>query len=275
MTTDAVSRFETAALTHPGKLRASNEDSFLNQTASGLWAVADGMGGHQRGDFASQSVIDALRQIEPQHSAANLLAQCETCVAAVNERLAKAAAEQQTTIGTTLVLLLTFGRHYACIWTGDSRVYLVRQGQIAMVSHDHTEVQNLVDLGVMSMSESRASPMRNIVTRALGVSERAELELAQGQIQDKDAFLLCSDGLTEHVFDEELCAIITSRSCEEACHLLVNLALERGGTDNVTAIVIRYHESEQGRTKTVGLDWAEGVRGGLAYELDESDRSAR
>lgn len=240
MSQHAPSRFETAASTHPGLVRQENEDACLDDAASGVWAVADGMGGHQAGQFASRTVIEALRRIGPQTSAARLLERCGACVVEAHAELLGAAAERRTTIGTTLAALLVHDVHYACVWAGDSRVYLIRSGTIVLVSHDHTEVQDLVDQGVITEEERRTSPRRNVITRAIGVTSEPELEIKQGILAPGHTFLLCSDGLTNHVDDDEILAMLLARSAEDACHAMIGLAIERGGTDNVTAVVVRF-----------------------------------
>lgn len=234
------SRFESAAMTHPGKVREANEDSHLTRDAAGIWAVADGMGGHACGDVASRMMVDALLAVAPPGSAAELLSACEAAVVDVNERLIAMASARNAVIGTTLVMLLSFGVDYACVWSGDSRIYRVRDRKIAMLSRDHTEVQELVDRGILTMEESRASPLRNIVTRAIGVSPHAELEMARGTLYEGDVFLLCTDGLTNHVSDDELLLNALRHSSQLTCRALVDLALQRGGTDNLTVIVVRY-----------------------------------
>ncbi len=232
--------YETAASTHPGMVRHENEDAYLDDCASGVWAVADGMGGHQAGRLASSTVIEALRRIGPQTSAAWLLERCGACVLEANAELLRTAADRNTTIGTTLAALLVHDVHYACVWAGDSRIYLIRSGSIVLVSHDHTEVQDLVDQGIITEEERRTSPRRNVITRAIGVTTEPELELKQGVLAPGHTFVICSDGLTNHVADEEILGLLLARSAEDACHAMVGLAIERGGTDNVTAVVVRF-----------------------------------
>ena len=233
-------RFLSAAATHPGNVRPINEDSHLVHDAAGIWAVADGMGGHDAGEVASRMLTDALQAVATPGSAAELLAQCEVRVVDVNERLLDIASERGTVIGTTLAMLLSYGSHYACVWSGDSRIYLIRDGRIDMLSHDHTEVQELVDQGILTYEESRISVRRNIITRAIGVAPRAELESVQGTLQAGDVFVLCSDGLTNYVSDDELQSHGESLPSPEACAALIELALARGGSDNVTVIIARY-----------------------------------
>ena len=251
MSQHAPSVFETAASTHPGLVRQQNEDAYLDDVASGVWAVADGMGGHEGGQFASRTVIEALRRIGPQTSAAWLLERCGACVVEANTELLRMAADRQTTIGTTLAALLVHDIHYACVWAGDSRIYLVRSDSIVLVSHDHTEVQDLVDQGIITEEERRTSPRRNVITRAIGVMNEPELEIKQGILAPGHTFLICSDGLTNHVADEEILDMLLGRSAEHACRAMIGLAIERGGTDNVTAVVVRFRGIAESKHGTV------------------------
>jgi protein phosphatase len=237
------SRFETGSATHPGKLRTENEDAFLDNAPIGLWAVADGMGGHDAGQLASTTLIEALGTISPTNSAAELLVQCEARIVETNSHLLRIAAERRTTIGTTLALLLAYGVNYACIWSGDSRIYRIRDGAIARLSRDHTEVQDLVDQGLLTAEEGRVWPRRNVITRAIGVGTEPELEIQQGVLVPDDTFVLCSDGLTTHVHDDEILQHVAYVLPQGASDALVALALDRGGTDNVTVVVVHHAEA--------------------------------
>ncbi len=238
--------YDTGATTHVGNVRERNEDSYLVRPEVGLWAVADGMGGHEAGDLASRTIIDALRLIDPPATAAELLAACETRVALANQRLKEIGKIRGgITIGATLAILLAFEDHYACLWSGDSRVYIIRAGAIRQLSQDHTEVQELVARGAITAEEARTWPRSNIVTRAIGIFEEPELEITSGPLLDGDSFVICSDGLTRHVADVEILARVSSGSAQQACEKLVSLALERGGLDNVTVVVMRYWPSTE------------------------------
>jgi protein phosphatase len=232
--------FETGAITHPGKVRERNEDSYLTRPESGIWAVADGMGGHDSGDLASQTVIEALGTIEHPMSAEDLLERCADQVASANERLKSISSERGVTIGATIAALLTYDGHYACVWSGDSRIYLVRAGQITQLSRDHTEVQELLSQGVITPNEARTWPGRNVITRAIGVFDKPELEVRSGPLQSGDSFVICSDGLTQHVEDAEILRCVGTSVSQQACDRLLELTLERGAVDNVTVIVVRY-----------------------------------
>jgi serine/threonine protein phosphatase PrpC len=238
----AASATISGATTHPGRVRRHNEDHFLVLPESGVWAVADGMGGHEAGALASRTVVDALRSIGAPVSAPDLLARLEDRILRANARLKDHARERggQAIVGSTVAALLVFGRHYACVWSGDSRLYLVRGGRIAQLSRDHTEAQELVDKGVLRADEAKTWPRRNVVTRALGVQDQPELDIDHGALQPGDVFVICSDGLTTHVDDQEILARVTGAEPQAACDALVALALERGGSDNVTVVVIHH-----------------------------------
>ena len=232
--------FETGVSTHRGKVRQENEDSHLLLPNIGLFAVADGMGGHQKGALASSLVTEALHTIGSPASAPDLLARLEDRILRANSQLKAMATEHGIVMGTTLAVLLTYDSHYACVWSGDSRIYLIRGSEIWQVSRDHTEAQELLEQGVLTEQEARTWPRRNVITRAIGVYEEPELELEHGTLERGDLFVLCSDGLTNYVADQEILACVSRHTCQEACDALVELTLERGAADNVTVMAVRF-----------------------------------
>jgi len=237
---DAKSWIEAGAATHVGKVRRQNEDNYLVATRRGLWAVADGMGGHAAGDIASRVVVEELGAIAVPATASELLASCERHIVSANSRLKKLGDERGAVIGTTVAVLLIFDGHYAAVWSGDSRIYRVHQHRIEQISVDHTEVQELISEGRLTPEEARAWPRRNVITRAIGVSDDPELEIKGGALEPGDIFVICSDGLTAHVEDEEIRALASGHPPQRACDLLVDLTLERGAIDNVTVVAVLY-----------------------------------
>lgn len=236
---DALVTFDTGAATHVGKLRRSNEDSFLARPETGLWAVADGMGGHDAGDVASAAVVDALRSIERPASASELLARCEERVASANANLREIARARGAVIGTTVAVLLIYKRDYACVWSGDSRIYRVRSGEIDQLTCDHSQAQELVADGTLSRDEANTWVGRNVITRAIGIEDDPELDIETGLIEPGDIFVICSDGLTGHVRDGEILNCVRGGDAQRACDALVALTLERGAVDNVTVVVVQ------------------------------------
>ena len=226
--------------TDVGLKRARNEDSLLLRPEVGLWAVADGMGGHGYGDVASRMAVDALKGLEAAPSGEALLEAVEQAVAAANREM-RAFAERQghPVLGTTLVALLMFRAHFACLWCGDSRAYLLREGVLRQLTRDHSETQDLVDRGVLDADEAKLWPRRGVLTRALGAMEAPELDLVSDRWAPGDAFLLCSDGLTAHCEDSDIAEALAGEDPQAACDGLVALTLERGASDNVTVIALR------------------------------------
>lgn len=237
---DSLRQFHTGAATHVGMVRQRNEDSYLTRPDVGIWVVADGMGGLEAGDLASRTVIDALKTIERPNSAAELLAWCEQSVVTANNVLTDIGRQRGGVIGTTVAALLVYDSHFACVWSGDSRIYLVRDRTIIPQSRDHTEVQELIAEGKLKPDEARTWPRRNVITRAIGVHDDPELEMRDGVLRPGDAFVLCSDGLTAHVEDSEILQEVMTNASQRACDALVDLTLSRGAADNVTVVVAHY-----------------------------------
>jgi serine/threonine protein phosphatase PrpC len=231
--------FDTGSATHTGRVRSRNEDAHLVRTDVGLWAVADGMGGHEAGDLASQLIVKALNGISATSSAVQLLEQTENLIFLANQQIMDISRQRGGTVmGSTVAVLLISEDHYACIWAGDSRVYLVRRKTITQLSRDHTEIEEMPAKRAMSAEEVRHLP-QNVITRAVGVQENPELEIVTGSFEESDIFVLCSDGLTKHVSDDEIMHYVSGRDAQAASTALVNVAVERGGLDNVTVVVVR------------------------------------
>jgi protein phosphatase len=235
------SNFESGAATHTGKVRSVNEDAYLVHPQSGVWAVADGMGGHEAGALASATVVEALQSLGEPASATDLVSRCQSRLARANARLLEIGeARGGIVIGTTIAVFLACEGYFSCLWSGDSRVYLVRGQKISQISRDHTEVAELLAEGILTEDEARTWPRRNVITRAIGVTHDLELEIAKGVLEKNDIFILCSDGLTAHVSDREILEFSMTSCPQTACDALVALTLERGASDNVTVLIVRY-----------------------------------
>lgn len=244
-------RWTSAARSHVGLVRAINEDAYLDQPERGLWAVADGMGGHSVGDFASRMVIDKLSGIAPPICLANLLADAHRRLQFVNHRLrAEAVTRNVQRIGSTVAVLLAWDRHCACLWAGDSRIYLFRSGKLRLLTRDHTQVEQLKARGELTAEEAVHHPAHNVITRAVGALDTLNVDERTIEVDDGDVFLLCSDGLSNDVSEQEMCAALASGSCLQASEAVVDVALKRGGRDNITAVVVR-GEDAMGGDKTL------------------------
>jgi len=226
------------AATHPGAVRTRNEDSLVDRSEVGLWAVADGAGGHGAGDVASNAIAQSLLDLPAGLSAAEMLAQVRLRLVGVHGALQSQAAAQGEgrIIASTVVVLLARGGHYACLWAGDSRIYLWRGGLLSRITRDHSLVQEMVDRGEIDEAAAEAHPQANIITRAIGATGELELDKLSARIQAGDVFLLCSDGLFKELAEAEIATMLGAGA---GPHTLLDAALARGARDNVTAVVVR------------------------------------
>lgn len=233
-------RYESWAVTHQGKVRELNEDSYLVEPAAGLWLVADGMGGYEAGEVASSGIVAHLSTIGKSSSASDQHARFIDRLTHANAELqAYSAARDGVTIGSTVAALLAFKGQYRCLWAGDSRVYLLRRGRLRQLSRDHSEAQEMVETGLLSEEEARTWHRRNVITRAVGIEPEVTVEVVYGTIEHGDSYILCSDGLTAHASDEDIGAAAAGRRPRDACERLLELTLSRGATDNVTIIIVQ------------------------------------
>lgn len=236
-------RFDEASLSHPGKVRKVNEDSMLARGAEGLWAVADGMGGHANGQRASQTIVAALSEAALRDDFDADVAAVSGALHAANAAICGEAASLGASMGSTAVALLVRGGRFAVFWAGDSRVYLRREGVLHQLTRDHSQVQEMVDAGYLSPQDAEKHPMAHVLSRAIGVQGAVELEAVSDEVQVGDTFLLCSDGLTRTVSDAEIAEELGARTPRAAAERLVATSLERGAPDNVTVVIVACNEA--------------------------------
>jgi len=229
--------FHGAGLTHAGRVRPRNEDSILTDPTGVLWAVADGMGGHGNGDVASDIVIDCLSRLPDDVLAAPALrVQLEEANRVV---LARAEAEGRQGMGATVVAMMIQNSVANIAWAGDCRAYLMRRGALRLLTRDHTVVQNLVDQGLLSPADRKGHPEGNVVTRAVGGEPELEVEALGVPLVAGDRVMLCSDGLTACLSDQEIADHLRREGSPEAmCAALVHAALEAGAPDNVSVVTL-------------------------------------
>lgn len=238
-------RVQSHGVTHTGSVRELNEDNFFTDDRRGLWAVADGMGGYDHGDFASATVIENLSHVRvsswptPKSLALDVLGRLED---ANSELLREARRRGGGVIGSTVACLAVFGDHMLTIWCGDSRVYRLRRGRpMLRVTRDHTVVQDLVESGHLTEEIAEHHPESHILTRGLGVAEQFEPELRQMVLNQGDRFILCSDGLTRTLPDDRIEAIARRASSPAlASSALLEAALQAGAPDNVTVTTVDF-----------------------------------
>jgi len=238
----------SAASTHVGMRRQANEDRYAIVPDLGLYLVADGMGGHKAGQVASRLASEgAIRAVEAlQGASVSLAERLRHAVACANREIftAAEAKPELAGMGTTLVGMLFGGERLALAHVGDSRAYVLRQGRLRGLTDDHSIVAELVRRHEISEADARAHPHRHVLTRALGVRPRTEPDLAEMTPHAGDVFVLCSDGLTTHIGDEEIARRLSDeQDLEAAAADLVDAANRAGGVDNVTVLLIRYEKS--------------------------------
>ncbi|TMP86752.1 serine/threonine-protein phosphatase [Pseudoalteromonas ruthenica] len=234
------------AQSHRGVVREINEDALVELPQHNVWVVADGMGGHAAGDYASQLVVDVLKRHLDSVGSGNV--NCNVIIAALedaNTQLYQHSQENMDgkTMGSTAVVLFLHEQSYYFIWVGDSRGYLLRRDRLEQQTRDHSQVNELVDEGVITEEQAAVHPLSNVITRAVGVAPEVQPEVMQGKLQDKDVFLLCSDGLTGEVSDLEIESSLSPLNIIDAGMALMHSALVRGAKDNVTCILVKNNEN--------------------------------
>jgi serine/threonine-protein phosphatase Stp1 len=234
--------WHSAARTDTGKVRARNEDAFLDQPQRGLWVVADGMGGHQNGDLASRLIVESLGELDPAGSFEQRLERLRDCLHRLNRHLSLGltvtSENPDMLVGSTVVALLAAGSRMACVWAGDSRCYLLRGRQLYQLSRDHSLLQQLVDERGMSVEEATRQPAAHALTRAIGAAEELQLDILELESLPGDVFLLCSDGLYQDLDHDQLGAALIRPSASLALQRLFELALDGPARDNLSAVVI-------------------------------------
>lgn len=239
------SRIEHAALTHEGRVRKNNEDAYCVRAEDGLFLVADGMGGHENGEWASAAIAAAVRKVklpDDFDAAANAVADA---LHKANATIWAEAQSRKLQMGSTAVALFVRAGRFAVLWVGDSRAYLRRDGDLIQLSHDHTQVQEMIDRGLLTVEDAEGHPMSHILARAMGVRPTVEVDVVADEVASGDVFLLCSDGLTARLDDHDIGSMMADPNPQSRVTRLVELTLERGAPDNVTIITVGVRETTQ------------------------------
>jgi serine/threonine protein phosphatase PrpC len=234
--------FRSWAITHPGAKRKHNEDTYVNRPDLGVWAVADGAGGHHAGEVASGMIAEALEAIPPDLSAPELLAEVRLAIERTHEALREDAARRgpNVVVASTVVVMLARGEYFACLWAGDSRAYLLRQGQLRQITRDHSLVQELLEAGAIGPEEVTNHPRGNVITRAVGAElDDFVLDKVSDRLVPGDRFLLCSDGLCKTLTEDELASHLGAIDGGPP-QTLIDAALAAHVSDNVTAVTVEY-----------------------------------
>lgn len=234
-------RIEDDAQTNTGCVRSANEDSLVALPLEQVWVVADGMGGHANGKLASSTIVAAVEAAE---IPIDLVPACEAVSVAIHNANATIFAESQNLgqqMGSTVVGLVIRERQFAVLWAGDSRAYVYRDKVLHQLTRDHTQVQEMIDRGLMRPEDAEGHPMGHVLARAVGVQPALEIDAIVDEALPGDLFLLCSDGLHGVLTAEEIVAILAQEGRLSPAPLIA-ACIERGAPDNVSVIVVSASE---------------------------------
>ncbi len=235
--------FSYSGLTHTGLVRTRNEDSFTCLPEQNLWIVADGMGGHDSGDFASSTITQQANKFIKQPTLAASILLLEENLIHSNELVQQKALKlgKQSTIGSTVACMFNWKNLVFVLWAGDSRVYRYRDKKLQRLTEDHSFVEELVRMGKIDASQAESHPAANVVLNAVGIAAELIVDMDYYEIYDNDLFLLCSDGLYKDLSDEKIIQILDNAesTLEQTNQQLIDAALEMGGSDNCTVVLVK------------------------------------
>lgn len=226
-----------------GRVRQINEDSFVGLPDRGLWAVADGMGGHAGGDWASTRLTATIAAADAAGSFDEAVERCAGAIHAANATIWQEAQARGAQMGSTVVALLIRDGRFAVLWAGDSRAYLVRDGRLLRLTRDHSQVQALIDRGLLTEEDGAGHPMGHVLARAVGVEPTLTLDVVADTLLPDDLFVLTSDGVHGVVPDGEIARTVMQATVTAAPAALVERGLANGSTDNLTAVAVGLSET--------------------------------
>jgi serine/threonine protein phosphatase Stp1 len=251
MSVSAIDARESAA-THVGLVRSSNQDSYYCNPAAGVWVVADGMGGHYGGEWASAAIIECIGNISRHGGFAERLSAVRQAIADSNQCIFDEAQVQRRQMGSTVVALVIGDGRYAILWAGDSRAYLKRGDAFLRLTRDHSQAEELVDAGLLDRGAVAGHHSSHILVRAIGVLPSVEVDEIVGECAENDIFMLCSDGLHNLVGDAEIAEMIDREAFDRVSEQLVELGLERGAPDNITICLARVGGNDSLASRSLG-----------------------
>ena len=232
--------WDVFGLTHPGKVRQVNEDALCMHRNGPLWVVADGMGGHSAGDLASSDIAEAFRLLELPRRLSTFADQAESTLLDLNAKFRRMAdyGKSGITIGSTVVALMVRDGYGLFLWVGDSRLYRSRRGRLRQLSQDHSQVEELINQGVLRREDAETHKAANVITRAVGATDDLYCDFDYTEVVADDRFLLCSDGLSKELPEQRIAEILaTEQSAESSGRALLAETLQGRARDNFTLIV--------------------------------------
>ncbi|MVF13285.1 serine/threonine-protein phosphatase [Ketobacter sp. MCCC 1A13808] len=231
----------SSAATHCGAVRSMNEDAFLNRNNEGLWAVADGMGGHEAGEVASAMIVNSMTPLDLKPPLVDIVDSLEDALLEVHHNIRTYSRThcEGRTMGSTVVSLFIRQQVGVCLWVGDSRLYRLRKQQLVQISEDHSQVNEMLSRGMISEQEAVNHPASNVITRAVGANETLYVDATVVELQKDDIYLLCSDGLYGALSEAEISLLLQTGDVEKATQSLIDQALQAGARDNVTVVAVK------------------------------------
>ncbi len=243
-----VFHISSADTSHPGKVRTRNEDSLLSLSEQNLWAVADGMGGHQSGDFASQTITDNLALFQQQESLSDSILLLEENILNSNGIIRQRAQKMgpNATIGSTVVCAYIWHQYLFTLWAGDSRLYRYRDNSLNRLTEDHSYVEELVKLGHIDAIEAEKHPAANVVLKAVGIDDVLHLDFDCFEIMPGDIYILCSDGLYKDLEEGAMSSLLENNGVDvvQLTERLLSASLAGGGTDNTSIVTLKVNSTE-------------------------------
>ena len=238
-------RIEWQGVTDVGRFRELNEDSFSAMPDRGVWVVADGMGGHAGGDWASAAVAEAVTASARGEDLDTSVSHCAQAIHAANRSVWDEAQRRGGTMGSTAVTLVLADGRFGVLWAGDSRAYLLRGGVLTRLTRDHSQVQAMVDRGLLAPEEAEGHPMAHVLQRAVGVQPTLDLDVVVDAVEPDDLFLLTTDGVHGVLDDDGIATLANACSVRHLPDALIGRALDGGSRDNLTAVAISVSETTQ------------------------------
>lgn len=234
-------RIEDTSASHVGNVRRQNEDSHYSAHDHAVWVVADGMGGHENGKMASEALAKSVSSVNLPEAIGPACEALSDAIASANQDIYLQGRQFGVQMGTTVVALVLRGHDFGVLWAGDSRAYVFRDDTLILLTRDHTQVEDMVERGLLSTQEAADHPMKHVLSRAVGVQEALAVDAICDRVLPRDIFLLCTDGLHGVVDESEIAAMLRQRG-PSAADALIAASLERGGPDNVTVTLVAISE---------------------------------
>lgn len=243
MTRNPGFRIEDAGWSHVGVVRSVNEDVAIVRPSIGLWAIADGAGGYGGGGWCADTIARACDTVASSGTRGELIEQVVSAIHNANDVIFTAVQRADSMMGATVAALVVHDHRFVILWVGDSRVYRYRNGRLQQITTDHSQVEHLVERGLLDREDVDTHPLRHVLSRMVGATTPLLIDRIEGDVEPDDAFLLCSDGLSDELGRSDIEEAMALAGAQRAVDHLIDNAINCGARDNITAVVVRCHAS--------------------------------